>query len=217
MTQLVKRHSALLAPQMDFILLDASISMSDKWYPLMAAVDLFVDTLKASNMHSHGIVSTFAESDTVGTVVLDSPIADWPLLGQHVKFLCGGATALYDGINFMGREMAHYQPERASIVIMTDGGETGSQHTDVHQARAILDWCRAQGWQVTFFGCDFDNAAQAQALGADARQFIGVDKQHLKEAAKSLGDKRVRYGHGADDIGFDDDEKSKFGGYLGHG
>jgi hypothetical protein len=149
-------------------------------------------------------------------VVLDSKISDWGKMGETVPFLCSGTTALFDAINFMGREMAHYQPERASIVIVTDGDNNGSKHTDSTQAKAILDWCRAQGWQVTFIGCNFDNASQAQALGAQPQQFIGVRKEKLKEAAKLLGQKRARYAAGADDIGFDDEEKKKFGGLLGY-
>lgn len=214
--QKVERHESLLAPQMDFVLVDASGSMDHLWWSVMGALDIFVDTLKDQNVNSHGVVSVFGNSADVGTVVLDSKIATWPKMGDVVPFLCSDTTALFDAINFMGREMAHYAPERASIVIVTDGDNNGSMYTDADQARAILDWCRAQGWQVTFIGCNFDNAYQAKALGASPQQFIGVAKHKLKEAAKLLGEKRARYAAGADDIGFDDEEKKKFGGLLGY-
>jgi hypothetical protein len=213
MNQLITRTTKLVAPSLDYVLVDASGSMSGKWYQLISALDGFVDVLKTSNVHSHGIVSRFDYSNTVGTVVLDETLATFPRIGQVIG-QTKGLTALYDAINFMARELAAYDPAKASIVIVTDGDDTDSKHTDVTQARAMLDWCRAQGWQVTFFGCDFDNSKQAALLGADERNAVGVQVTKLLEAAKSLGDKRVRYERGADDIGFDEDERQKFGGFL---
>jgi hypothetical protein len=81
--------------------------------------------------------------DRASIVVDDLKLADAP------------GTPLFDAINMMGRELQALNPPRCSIVIITDGDENGSRHTTADQARAILDWCRAQGWQVTFLGADF--------------------------------------------------------------
>lgn len=209
----MKRTTGLVAPSLDYVLVDASGSMADKWYSLVSALDGFVDTLKSENIHSHGILMKFDNPETIGNdVVLDSALSEWPRIGSVIG-RTGGMTALYDAINYMVRELAEYAPEKCSIVIVTDGGDTNSQHTGATQARAMLDWCRAQGWQVTFFGCDFDNSSQAKALGADAQNSIGVRKELLLEAGKSLGQKRIRYARGGD-MGFDEDERRKFGGFL---
>lgn len=213
--QLVTRPGGLLAPHMDYLLVDSSSSMTDKWSALIAGLQGFIDGLKTANLHSHGIIHRFDTPQSVGTIVADGPIADWQPVWRILGNRLGHATALYDAINFTGRDLARLNPPRASLVIVTDGDDMRSVHTDVEQARAILDWCRAQGWQVTFFGCDFDNSTQARALGADAQNALGVRKEKLAEAAKLLADKRVRYANGADDIGFNEDERKKFGGYLG--
>lgn len=202
-----------MAPSLDYILVDSSSSMSDKWYQLIGALDGFVDTLRSENVNSHGILMKFDYASQVGRqVVLDSELAKWPRIGTVIG-RTSGMTALYDAINFMARELAEYDPPKCSIVIVTDGFDTDSNHTDVTQARAMLDWCRAQGWQVTFFGCDFDNSTQAKLLGADAQNAISVRKDLLKEGGKLLGSKRLRYERGGD-MGFDEDERNKFGGFL---
>jgi hypothetical protein len=100
---------------------------------------------------------------------------------------------------------------------VTDGDENGSRHTDHSQARAILDWCRAQGWQVTFLGADFNNSRQAKLLGATEQNSLGVQAQRLIDAGKVLGQKRARNALYGDDISFTDDEKRDFGGYLTDG
>ena len=111
----------------------------------------------------------------------------------------------------MGRELRDLNPPRCSIVIITDGDENGSRHTTHEQARAILDWCRAQGWQVTFLGCDFNNSRQAKLLGADESNSLGVQAARMIEAGKVLGKlspKRLVRG-----LSTSPPEKS-FGGYL---
>lgn len=212
---LITRPGALQAPQLDYILVDGSSSMKDKWWSSMAALDGFLDVLKSRNAHSHGIVSVF-DSHNLGIIHRDSLIAEWRSFAAEPLASTWGMTPLYDAINNMARHMRDLDPPNASIVILTDGDEIGSQFTDVNQARALLDWCRAKGWQVTFLGCDFDNDSQAAQLGANATNSIGVRKELLPEAGKLLGQRRANNMSDPDtDINFTEDEKTKFGGYLG--
>ncbi len=212
MNQLTNRTGSLQAPQLDYILLDGSSSMYDKWTPSLAAIDGFLDVLKSLNIHSHGIVSVF--SDKIGQIVRDSTLDTWPTFKQDFIRMPGGGTALYDAINLMARELRDLDPPKASIVIVTDGFDVDSKYTTATQARALLDWCRAKGWQVTFLGADFNNEKQAKLLGATPQNSIGVQKLKLLEAGKALARKRAIYGHGGEDISFSDEEKEIFGGYL---
>lgn len=215
MNALVQRSGTLLAPQLDFILVDGSSSMMNKWYDTLAALDGFMTTLQAQNIASHGIVSVF-DTQNLDSVQRDSIIGDWPLFSKEPLKSTWGCTPLYDAINLMGRTLKELDPPRCSIVIVTDGAENGSRHTTHEQARAILDWCRAKGWQVTFLGADFNNSAQAKRLGANDSNSIGVRKQLLSAAGKTLGAKRARNALFGEDINFSDEEKENFGGYLSH-
>jgi hypothetical protein len=182
----------------------------------MAALDGFSDVLKSQNIASHGIVTVFDSFD-LASVQRDGLIGDWQTFSADPLAAHWGSTPLYDAINLMGRELRELNPSRCSIVIVTDGDENGSRHTDHSQARAILDWCRAQGWQVTFLGADFNNSRQAKLLGATEQNSLGVQAQRLIDAGKVLGQKRARNALYGDDISFTDDEKRDFGGYLTDG
>lgn len=211
-TALTRRFNALQTAELDYIVLDASGSMSTKMNSMLAGLDTYIDTMKHANLNAHLMMCTFED----GPIMLqrDEPLADWIPFSSWRPHINWGGTAFYDAINSVGRELRDLDPRKASIIFVTDGEEVDSKYTNADQAKAIITWMKSMGWQVTFFGCDFDNTAQAQALGLDPRQFIGVDKRLLKGAAKALGDKRVRYGQTGQDMHFSDDEKNKFGGYL---
>lgn len=213
MSAIIPRPGALLASQLDYILVDGSGSMQPKWWEFMATLDNFMNTLRAMNVNSHGIVNVF-DHNSLEMIQRNSLISEWKTFSEDPLGSNFGGTPLYDAINLMGRTLRDLDPDRCSIVIVTDGQESDSTHTTVDQARAILDWCRAKGWQVTFLGCDFDNTTQAKLLGATEHNALGVRKELLAESGRLLADKRIRYGASGDDIDFTDDERTKFGGYL---
>ena len=76
MTSLVPRPGALVAPQLDYILIDGSGSMQTKWWDSLAALDGFVDVLRTMNVSSHGIVSVF-DSHDLSCIQRDGLIGDW--------------------------------------------------------------------------------------------------------------------------------------------
>lgn len=209
-------HAALTqgdAPEhLDYVLIDGSGSMEPKWHNFITAADIMLDDIRKSGLKSRVIVHVFDSFDIAliqrdGMIDTVAPLCSPPLMGHF------GTTPLYDAINVMGRRLQAINPEKASLLVVTDGEENCSA-TDVVMARAVLDWCRARGWQVTFLGFDFDNAKQAEALGVDATCAIGVDGRKINDAARAFSGKRIRYGRTGAGIGFTDEEKTKFGGYL---
>lgn len=211
--EIINRPTSLVAPELDYFLVDGSASMRDKWWDTLGAMDNWLKVLRDQNVASHGIVHVF-DSYNIESVQRDSAIGTWPTFGDDPIGSTFGGTPLYDAINTMGRRLRDLDPKKASIVIATDGDDTGNEYTDEHQARAILDWCRAKGWQVTFIGCDFNNSKQAKLLGADESNSIGVARKMLGAAGEELGRKRARFSKGAEDMKFSDAEKKQFGGYL---
>lgn len=203
----------LLAPQLDYLLVDTSSSMSPKWLDTTRAIDAALSDLKTQNLNSHLILTTFSGPGEC-TICRDDELHNTlSVLESPIPFT-GGGTALYDAIAQMVWHLRDLDPPRCSILIVTDGEEMASRHTDLTQAKALLDWCRAKGWQVTFLGCDFNNYSQAAGLGADAATTIGVSQARLSDATRAFAKKRKLYGDSGDDINFTDDEKQQFGGYL---
>lgn len=201
--------------QLDFILLDGSGSMANKWWDMLKAIDAYVQTLKWDNIESQLRLDVF-DSHDIALTMRDCPIADWKTFAEDPIGAHFGSTPLYDAIVMMGKTLRDLNPPRCAITIVTDGEEAGSRFADITQARAILDWCRAHGWQVTFIGCDFANDRQAKALGANETNSIGVQKALLEDAARAYAKKRASYAKTGQDINFTGDEKQQFGGYLGH-
>lgn len=196
--------------QVDFILLDSSSSMSAAWHDAIAAIDTYVGGMKAANVNTRIILSVFGGM-TPEYIHTDAPIAAWTPLAVG---MFGGSTPLYDAIHLMTRRLRDLDPPRCAITIVTDGDEADFSFTDCTQAKAMLDWCRAKGWQVTFIGAGFDNLRLAASLGATAESAIGTSPQRLLEATSALAKKRQQYGLTGAPMHYTDAEKQQFGGYL---
>ena len=206
----------LSTDQLDFILLDGSASMNSKWWDMLAAIDAYIAGLKAQHLKTHILLHVFDDSD-LKLEGRNTHIDQWKTFDEDPLGAHFGSTPLYDAIVIMGSTIRDLNPQKCAVTIVTDGGEAGSKFANIDQARAVLDWLRAQGFSVTFIGCDFDNDNQARSLGANASNSIGVRKELLTSAAKRYAEKRVQNARSGDDISFTSDEKQKFGGYLSHG
>lgn len=206
MNQLIKTDQ-----HVDYGLIDCSSSMTSKWRESIAALDAYIAGVKAEHIQSRTILHMFY-SQNVDYVYRDCGINDWVDLQRECPEPYGG-TPLYDAVNAMGRRLRDLDPPRASIVIVTDGDDNESK-TSVDQAKAILDWCRAKGWQITFIGADFSTAHQAKMLGSNANESIGVQKRLLSDAARSLAKKRGNYGRTGAPMHWTSEEQKQFGGYL---
>jgi hypothetical protein len=199
--------------QHDYILLDGSSSMETKWWDTLVAIEAYISGLKAENVNSHIILQTF-DSTALDFIQRNEPITSWKPLTTNPIGSYWGCTPLYDAISAMGRRLRDLNPPRCSILIVTDGQENGSQFTSLVQAKAILDWCRAKGWQITFIGANFNNSEQASLLGASPSSAIGVGQKRLSDATSSLAKKRAAYGLYGTDMHFSEGERQQFGGYL---
>jgi hypothetical protein len=204
--------------QIDYILLDGSGSMQDKWFEMLAAIDALMGPLKTAAINSRSIIHVFDSTD-LHYVARDVMVSDWRPLSEDPIGAHWGGTPLFDAINLMARYFRDNMPHKGTAYIVTDGMANGGRfhggdYTDETTARSLLDWMRANGWPVVFIGCDFNNSRQAAALGATADTAIGVQKKLLSDAMRNLAGKRTKYAAGAPDITFSDDEKQQFGGSL---
>ncbi len=199
--------------QHDYILLDGSGSMKRQWFETLAAIEAYVQTTKAANVHSQILLHIF-EGGKLEYIARNVSIADWKPLRDDPPGSYWGGTPLYDAISLMCRRLRDLDPPRCSILIVTDGDENESRSTDLVQAKAMLDWCRAKGWQITFIGANFNNREQSGLLGADKNSAIGVSVKHLTDATTALARKRARYGLYGEAMHYTDAEQQQFGGFL---
>jgi hypothetical protein len=187
--------------------------MGEKWWDSLDAIQSYIDGVKAGNVKSQTMLHLF-EGSNVDVIARDCPIDQWKSLREESIDSDWGSTPLYDAIVLMGARLRDLDPPRASIVIVTDGDEAGSKFATLDQARSILDWMRAKGWQVTFIGADFDNRNSAGLLGADQNSAIGVSQKRLSDATSALAKKRARYALYGTPMHWSEDEQQNFGGFL---
>lgn len=202
--------------QVDYLLLDGSGSMSHRWLESLEAIDKYAQGLKAAGVESQLLMATFSSghSGCDYEVSRETTVAAWKPLILEPPTCVGGSTPLYDAINIMVRSLRDLNPDKASIVIVTDGEENGSKVTTAAQAQGLLNWCRARGWQVTFIGCDFNNIELAKLLGGTADSAIGAPLKRLTDITSELAKKRSYHDKFGTPMHFSDEEKKQFGGFL---
>jgi hypothetical protein len=204
---------ARLETQVDYILLDMSGSMAGKWRESISAIDAYCAGLKAEGVRSHLYLHLFSHGSDIDICAHDGFLSDFGSAHSIVPDF--GGTALYDAISLVGQRISAWDCTKPGrLIIVTDGCESDSRFTDATQARSILDWLRALGWQITFIGADFSNAEQAAVLGSGKSEAIGVQQKLLSAAAANLAKKAARHARFGTDIGFSDSEQQQFGGYL---
>lgn len=80
-----------------------------------------------------------------------------------------GMTAMNDAIGKTLTKMFSENPEKAIIVILTDGQENSSKEFTTPQVKALIEKAQGKGWQVTFLAANQDAFATGVTYGIDLR------------------------------------------------
>ena len=201
-----------------YILLDRTGSMSSIWDEALSSV----------NAYAAGVASPAedgADLDTSITLaVFDSQEGlQFDVLREHVT---GGAwsdvtndeasprgmTPLFDAIGQMIALAEKDAPEKAVIVVMTDGMENASREITRDGAKAALDRARAKGWEVVFLGAEFAKFDDADAVGVSGAQSMAVGAGQMNRTMETLAQKSRDYATGVqDDVEFYAEDREEAG------
>ena len=197
--------------QRDYILLDRSPSMQERWGEALGAVNTYIRKLATAGVNTKITVAVFDYGYEVIRRDVE-PASCRPITSADTKL--GGGTALNDAIGKLVAQAKSDNPERAALAIITDGDENCSEKVTTGQAQALLNQCRLRGWQVIFLGIDHDNTRLAREYGASPRQFISTGKEDIASVMAKVADKRVAYGQTQASIEFSASEKKDAGKFL---
>jgi hypothetical protein len=192
-------------PQRDYLLLDSSASMKSKWSDALDALNRYVRSL-GSQVNTKLMLATFADEYNV---IRDnqSPMTWKNVTNEDVE--PGGSTALNDAIGDIVATAKKDNPDKAAIVLCTDGEENSSTKVTAEQAKGLLDYCRERGWQVIHLHIGPVATAQAMSdvYGIRKDQTVALDKQALTLALQRTADKRREYAKSGTGMTFTDSEK----------
>ncbi len=179
-----------------YILLDRTGSMHAIWSESVSSVNAYVREL-AGEGDGEGYRVTLAVFDEhLGLqfeVLREAvPVEEWVDFREE-EAPPRGSTPLLDSLVRITAMAEESGPDRAVIVVMTDGYENASREADLETARAALARAEAKGWQVVFLGADFNNFAQARGLGVAHEKSMNVARDHQARAMRLTAEKSKAY------------------------
>lgn len=184
-----------------YILLDRSGSMQGIWDEALGSVNAYVKDVGDGHV-------TFAVFDKHGDGVdfnvlrAGVPAATWKPV-TNAEASPRGMTPLFDAIGQTVALAEKDDPQRAVIVIMTDGHENASREMKRGDVKAAIERVEKRGWQVVFLGAEFANFADADAVGVVGRKQMAMAAMHMAGSMQRLAEKSRRYYASGAEVDFD--------------
>ncbi|MFN7179017.1 VWA domain-containing protein [Hyphomonas sp.] len=190
-----------------YILLDRTGSMSGIWDEALASVNAYANSFAAdapgaeiagADIKTAVTLAVFDHHDGMQFDVLRDKTdpAKWQKVTND-EANPRGMTPLFDAIGRIVNRAEADNPEKAVIVIMTDGYENSSTELTKQGAKAALDRARAKGWEVVFLGAEFASFSDADAVGMASSKTMAVGQGRFEESMDNLAQKARAYGKGA--------------------
>lgn len=199
-----------------YILLDRTGSMSDIWDEALGSVNAYaaaigkVEEGEADDLETSVTLAVFDHQEGFQFDVLRKEVQPdaWTNVTND-EVSPRGMTPLFDAINRTITMAEADNPEKAVIVIMTDGHENSSREVTRQGAKAALDRAEARGWEVVFLGAEFASFGDADAVGVSSNKQMAVSAGTLSITQERLAKKARDYGKGYEsDIEFDEEDRA---------
>jgi hypothetical protein len=185
-----------------YVLLDRTGSMESRWTEALSSVNAYATGLATLDggpkVNAEITLAVFDSQDGLKFDVIrnDVDAAHWKKV-TNADATPRGLTPLYDAIGRMVSLAEQDRPEKAVLVIMTDGEENASKEITKAGAKAALDRARAKGWEVVFLGAEFANFSDAEGVGNSASRNMAVTKEQLSDSMNRLAKKSKDFAVGA--------------------
>lgn len=199
-----------------YILLDRTGSMSGIWDEALTSVNTYaeaVGTVEEGETDDLKTTVTLAAFDYQGGFqfdVLRNAVEpkNWKTVSND-EVAPRGMTPLFDAINRVISLAELENPEKAVIVIMTDGHENSSREVTKAGAKAALERAEKRGWEVVFLGAEFSAFGDADAVGVSRDKQMAVGASSLSATQERLARKARSYGKGEEaEIIFDAEDRA---------
>jgi uncharacterized protein with von Willebrand factor type A (vWA) domain len=198
-----------------YILLDRSGSMQSLWVEALSSVNAFAKELANKKdgpaVDSHVTLAVFDSQETLQFDVLRRKQA--ALHWENVTDKDATPRGMTPLLDAMARIIALAEtdnPDKAVIVMMTDGAENASREVTREGIKQALDRVKAKGWEVIFLGANFDNISDAGSVGVGHGQQMAMSAGTMNDSMARLAKKSRAYyaaEAGAAPIAFDEEDR----------
>ncbi len=196
-----------------YILLDRTGSMAGIWDEALSSVNAYAGELvKLGDPLPDVTLAVFDAQDGLQFDVLRRKIsaANWTNV-TNAEATPRGMTPLFDAVARMIALAESDNPDRAVIVVMTDGEENSSREVTKAGAKAALERVTKRGWQTIFLGADFANFADAEGIGVAGGQSMGVAQGKMALNMRKMASKSQDYYRTAAPVAFDAHDRAEAG------
>ena len=199
-----------------YVLLDRSGSMQSLWVEALSSVNAYAKEL-ANRQDGDAVDSyvTLAVFDGQEGLQFDTlrqkvPALHWENV-TDAEASPRGMTPLLDALVRIIALADADNPQKAVIVVMTDGQENASKEVTRDGVKAALDRVKAKGWEVVFLGANFDNISDADSVGVGGSKQMAMSAGTMNESMSRLAKKARSYASmapGAAPIEFDQEDRA---------
>jgi len=176
-----------------YMLLDASGSMGNNWKETLGAINAFVKSKNDTSIEGITVIAHDMLETMRYRVLRDNvPFKHWVNLTNE-EVSPGGATPLLDAMGRMLSQIETDKPERAIVVVITDGHENASKEYKLETLRIKMETLKKMNVEFTFIGANFDAFGQANDFGVAAGSTITMNSGFFTKAFTNLRDKAEAY------------------------
>jgi len=181
-----------------YILLDRSGSMQSLWVEALSSVNAYAKELAnktdGDTVDSHVTLAVFdgQEGLQFDTLRKKVPALHWEAVTDR-EAAPRGMTPLLDALGRIIALAEADNPDKAVIVVMTDGQENASREVTREGAKAALDRIKAKGWDAVFLGANFDNISDAASVGVGGAQQVSMAPGAMNETMRMMAKKSRAY------------------------
>jgi hypothetical protein len=195
-----------------YVLLDRSGSMQSLWVEALSSVNAYAkglaDKKDGHSVDSHITLAVFDGQNGLQFDVLrkKQPALHWEKV-TDTEATPRGMTPLLDALGRIVATAEADNPDKAVIVVMTDGQENDSREVTREGAKAALDRVKAKGWEVVFLGANFDNISDSDAVGVDRMKQMAMAPGSMGASMERMAMKSRAYAASAAPIQFDEADR----------
>jgi hypothetical protein len=189
--------------------------MQSLWVEALSSVNAFAKELAnktdGPSVDSHVTLAVFDSQESLqfDTLRRKQPALHWEAVTDK-DASPRGMTPLLDAMVRIISLAEGDNPDKAVIVVMTDGQENASREVTREGVKAALDRVKAKGWEVVFLGANFDNIADASSVGVGGGKQMAMSVGTMNESMSRLARKSRAYAQsapGAAPIEFDAEDR----------